>query len=201
MSESNESDEIPSQSRLNAIKWNVHTSFQHFPPERLTEIAHDLAVPIQVMLVNLDGNMNIGMTVRTAAVLGCSDVWIVGQRRYDARPEVGGKHYVRVHKVGELADPAAFFEERGIQPILVEQGGEPLEDMSFKHLLRKQKPVCLIMGSEAHGIPKEWMKSLCMAPKVSISQYGLLRSLNVSIAASIVLYELFKQWRELRKDI
>jgi tRNA G18 (ribose-2'-O)-methylase SpoU len=58
----------------------------------------------------------------------------------------------------------------------------------------------LVMGSEAHGIPPEWLRSLCMAPRVSISQYGLLRSLNVSIAASIVLYELFKQWRELRKE-
>ena len=187
--------------RMTAIKYNVHTLLQHKPVDELRQIASKLALPVHLMLLNLDGNMNIAMSIRTAAVLGCSDVWVVGRRKYDARPEVGGKHYVRVHKVGELADPAAFFEERGIQPILVEQGGEPLEDMSFKHLLRKQKPVCLIMGSEAHGIPQEWMKSLCMAPKVSISQYGLLRSLNVSIAASIVLYELFKQWRELRKDL
>lgn len=200
MSESNESEELSPQSRLHAIKWNVHTCFQHFPPEKLTEIAGHLATPIQVMLVNLDGNMNIGMTVRTAAVMGCSDVWIVGKRRYDARSEVGGKHYVRVHKVDELTDPATFFEERGILPIVVEQGGEPVEDMSFKHLLRKGKPVCLVMGSESHGVPEEWLRSLCMAPRVSISQYGLLRSLNVSIAASIVLYELFKQWRELRKE-
>jgi tRNA G18 (ribose-2'-O)-methylase SpoU len=33
---------------------------------------------------------------------------------------------------------------------------------------------------------------------VSISQYGLVRSLNVSIAASIVMYEYMRQWRGMR---
>ena len=178
-------------SRLDTIKYNVHTVFQHETPERLSEIAHSLAIPVHLMLFNLDGNMNIAMSIRTAAVLGCSDVWIIGKRRYDARPEVGAKNYIRVHK-RDFVD-RSFFTEQGIQPVLVEQGGTPLETFKFKSMMHA--PVCFIMGSESDGLPLEFLQDMKDAPRISISQCGLLRSLNVSVAASIVLYEYFKQWR------
>jgi tRNA G18 (ribose-2'-O)-methylase SpoU len=165
-------------------------------------MAAALAVPVHLMLFNLDGNMNIAMSVRTAAVLGCSDVWIVGRRKYDARPEVGAKNYVRVHKVADLGeDPAAFFAAAGLAPVLVEQGGTPLEEMEFGGVLRGARPPCFILGSESHGIEPAVMAALAAAgaPKISISQYGMIRSLNVSVAASIVLYEYLRQWRAVRR--
>lgn len=189
-------------SRMTAIKYNVHSVLQDKPPEKLREIATALALPVHLMLLNLDGNMNIAMSIRTAAVLGCSDVWVVGQRRYDARPEVGSKNYINVHKVRTIgSDPVAFFEERGIQPILIEQGGTPIEEINFKPFQRRGKPVCFVMGSESHGIPDEFAAALAKAPRITISQYGLVRSLNVSIAASIVMYEYLKQWRQARRDL
>ncbi len=187
------------ESRLNCIKYNVHSVFQDKPKEELTGIARRLALPVHLMLLNLDGNMNIAMSIRTAAVMGCSDVWVVGRRRYDARPEVGSKNYIRVHKVPELDHPRTFFEKKDLQPVLVEQGGASLEEFNFKPLQRKGT-VCFIVGSESHGIPKEWLLMLDDCPRVSISQYGMVRSLNVSIASSIVIYEFMKQWRADRKD-
>jgi tRNA G18 (ribose-2'-O)-methylase SpoU len=186
---------------MNGIKYNVHTALQNKHPERLRQIASALALPVHLMLLNLDGNMNIAMSIRTAAVLGCSDVWVVGQRRYDARPEVGSKNYINVHKLRSIGtDPAAFFEEHRLQPILIEQGGTPIEEMNFKPFQRG-KPVCFIMGSESHGIPDEFVGALAAAPRITISQYGLVRSLNVSIAASIVMYEYLRQWRVARREI
>ena len=188
--------DIAENIRIKAIKWNVHTPFQSLTPKRSSEIATRLAIPVHLMLLNLDGNMNIAMSIRTAAVLGCSDVWIVGRRKYDARPEVGSKNYIRVHKIPSL-DPNRFFEEQGIQPILVEQGGTSIEDMNFKSFIRHKTQLCFIMGSESHGIPKEWLVALKNEPRLTISQYGLVRSLNVSIAASIILYEYLKQYKTL----
>ena len=183
-------------SRIDSIKYNVHTCFQDKSPDELRTIAAKLAVPVHLVLANLDGNMNIAMSIRTAAVLGCSDVWVVGRRKYDARPEVGAKNYINVHKVDAMDNPKEFFLARGIQPILVEQGGTPLEEMSFKPYF--QNPVCFIVGSEGTGISPEWAENLKDVPRISISQYGMIRSLNVSIAASIVLYEYLKQWRTSR---
>lgn len=194
--------EIEARSRLNGIKYNVHTPFQDFSTEKVSAIAAALALPVHLMLFNLDGNMNIAMSVRTAAVLGCSDVWIVGRRKYDARPEVGAKNYLRLHKVDGLGpDPAAFFASQGLQPILVEQGGTPLEEMDFRPVLRScaGKPPCFILGSESHGIDAATLTALSASPRISISQYGMIRSLNVSVAASIVLYEYLRQWRVWRR--
>jgi tRNA G18 (ribose-2'-O)-methylase SpoU len=188
-------------SRMDIIKYNVHAYAQDMSKERLQKLAEKLAVPVHLMLLNLDGNMNIAMSVRTAAVLGISDVWIVGRRKYDARPEVGAKNYVRVHKIDELKDPLEFFKQNGLQPILVEQGGQPLEEMNFKPYIDAPNPPCFIMGSESHGISPDILKALATTPHISISQYGLVRSLNVSIAASILLYEYMKQWRTYRKDM
>jgi tRNA G18 (ribose-2'-O)-methylase SpoU len=185
---------------MKAIKYNVHGVFQTMPKDQLKQTAAALAIPAHLMLLNLDGNMNIAMSIRTAAVLGISDVWVVGRRKYDARPEVGAKHYVTVHKLDAIPSPTKWFAEQGLQPILVEQGGTALEEMNFKPLIRSER-VCFVMGSESHGIPKEWLTDLATVPRVSISQYGMVRSLNVSIAASIVLYEFLKQWREMRKDV
>lgn len=181
----------PSHGRMNAIKYNVHSCFQEKTKEDLKKISSALALPVHLMLFNLDGNMNIAMSIRTAAVLGCSDVWIVGKRRYDARPEVGANHYVNIHKTDFITP--SFFEEQGLQPILVEQGGTALEEMSFKPYFKTK--VCFIVGSESNGIPTEFLDAMKGTPRVSISQYGLIRSLNVSIAASIVLFEYLRQWR------
>lgn len=189
--------EDPSHGRMGAIKYNVHTCFQNKEKEELTKIAYSIALPIHLVLFNLDGNMNIAMSIRTAAVMGCSDVWIVGKRRYDARPEVGANHYLRIHKIDFISP--SFFIEHNLQPILVEQGGTALEEINFKPHF--SKTVCFIVGSESHGIPKEFLDQMKDSPRVSISQYGLIRSLNVSIAASIVLFEYLKQWRLHRKDL
>jgi tRNA G18 (ribose-2'-O)-methylase SpoU len=183
-----------STSRLEGVKFNVHTCFQHHPKDQLQKISSALSLPVHLMLFNFDGNMNIAMSVRSAAVLGCSDIWIVGKRKYDARPEVGAKNYIRIHKIDTLDDPLDFFTSNNIQPFLIEQGGTPLETMNFKPYM--SNPVCFIMGSESHGIPDSFMKQMRDTPRLTISQYGLVRSLNVSMASSIIMYEYLRQLRQ-----
>jgi tRNA G18 (ribose-2'-O)-methylase SpoU len=192
------SKEVEIRENKNTVKYNVHTIFQDKPVEKLKEISQKLSLPVHLMLLNLNGNMNIGMSIRTAAAFGCSDVWVIGSRKYDARPEVGAKNYINVHRIGKLGqDPKIFFEEKGLRPVLVEQGGAYLEDMNFKPFT-EEKPLCFIMGSESDGIPKEWLTSLKDAPRITITQYGMMRSLNVATACSIILYEYLKQWRNQR---
>jgi tRNA G18 (ribose-2'-O)-methylase SpoU len=183
------------------LLYNVHTPFQKLSPAACSKAAELLALPVGLMLLNLDGNMNIGMSIRSAAVLGCSDVWVIGKRCYDRRSEVGARNYIHVHRLKEIESPKKFFEEAGWQPILVEQGGVAIEDYKFSFSgASGGKPVVFIVGSESHGIPKEWLEELSDCPRLSISQYGMIRSFNVSAAASIVLYEYTKQWRKARKE-
>ncbi len=178
------------------LKYNVHTPFQQFPVEKLQRLSKATALPVSLMLYNLHGDMNIGMSIRTAVILGCSDVYVIGRRKYDRRSEVGAKNYIQVHRYS-MIEPT-FFQENKLLPIFIEQGGVPLEEFSFRpYLPTKLNPgwkLVFVMGSESFGLPITLLKSV-QAPILSISQYGIMRSLNVSIAASIVLYEYSKQWR------
>lgn len=194
------SDSLWDDSRLSEpslLKYNVHTPLQALPVDRIKKIAEKTALPVALMLYNLHGDMNIGMSIRTAVILGCSDVYVIGRRKYDRRPEVGAKNYIRIHRHSEISPE--FFEENHLVPIFVEQGGVPLESFSYKpYLPGKLAPgwkMVLVVGSESYGLPKSLIQSL-NAPILTISQYGVLRSLNVAIAASIVLYEYGRQWRE-----
>lgn len=177
------------------LKYNVHTPLQGMPVEKVKALSEGLSLPLTLMMYNLNGDMNVGMCVRTAVIYGCSDMYIVGKKRYDRRPEVGAKNYIRFHRFPSIT--SSFFHEHKLLPIFVEQGGTFLEDFSFKRYLpqtlEKGWKVCLVMGSESFGIPKEMLKELD-APILTISQYGVMRSLNVSVATGIVLYEFTKQW-------
>jgi len=178
------------------LKYNVHSVFQGMSNDKVKTLSRSLNMPLAVLLFNLDGSMNIAMSIRTAAVLGCSDVYIVGKKKYDARGAVGAKHYINIHRFPEV-DPKTFFTENKLIPILVEQGGTDLESFKFNPFLKAADdgwtPV-IIMGSEGHGLPREWL-TMDLGPIVSISQMGLMRSLNVSIACSIIIYEYARQWR------
>jgi len=177
------------------LKYNVHTPLQSLPVETVKQLSQKTALPLALMMYNLHGDMNIGMSIRSAVIYGCSDVYIVGKKRYDRRPEVGAKNYIKVHRQPTIA--ASFFLENKLVPIFVEQGGTLLEEFSFKpYLPQKLEPgwkLCFVMGSESFGLPKEMLKEL-EAPVLTISQYGVMRSLNVSIATGILLYEYTKQW-------
>jgi tRNA G18 (ribose-2'-O)-methylase SpoU len=184
------------------LKYNVHTPLQDLPLETVKSLSSATALPVALMLYNLHGDINIGMSIRTAAILGCSDVYLVGKRKYDRRSEVGAKHYIPIHRLPTVEPD--FFTSNNLLPILVEQGGAALETFNFKSYLPGRLPdgwkVVLIVGSESAGLPKKFMTALTAAegggaPILTISQYGVMRSLNVSIAASIVLYEYVRQWR------
>jgi tRNA G18 (ribose-2'-O)-methylase SpoU len=183
------------------LKYNVHTPLQSLPVEKVKQLSQKTALPLALMMYNLHGDMNIGMSIRSAVIYGCSDVYIVGKKRYDRRPEVGAKNYIKVHRQPTIA--ASFFLENKLVPIFVEQGGTLLEEFSFKpYFPQKLEPgwkLCFVMGSESFGLPKEMLKEL-EAPVITISQYGVMRSLNVSIATGILLYEYTKQWSSSVKN-
>ena len=178
------------------LLFNVQGPYQKIDNNKVQSLSSAMALPAVLVLFNVDGNINIGMCIRSAASLKFTDVYIVGKNKRDRRGEVGATKYIRVHKLPNI--DMGFFEKEGLVPILVEQGGTPLEDMKFnKYFPRNCPKVAFVVGAEDCGIPVEFIKAAKTKgyPFISISQYGVMRSLNVSIAASIVMYEYTKQWR------
>lgn len=175
------------------MKYNVHNLFQGMDNDKVKNISLKMSLPAALILFNVDGGINISMSIRSAALFGFSDVYIVGRRKRDKRGDVGACNYIRVHQV-ETID-ANYFKDNHLMPIIIEQNGQPLEEMDFRpYFPNTSDKVAFIVGSEQEGVPEYIKKDI---PIVTISQYGVMRSFNVAIASSIVMYEYTRQWRKL----
>jgi tRNA G18 (ribose-2'-O)-methylase SpoU len=174
------------------IKYNVHDSLQRMDNDKVKEISIKMSLPAALILFNVDGGINISMAIRSAALFGFSDVYIVGKRKRDKRGDVGACNYIKVHQLETINNE--YFIEHSLMPIIIEQNGQPLEEMDFKPYFPKTNcKVAFIVGSEQEGVPKYLKINI---PIITISQYGVMRSFNVAMASSIVMYEYTRQWRK-----
>lgn len=183
--------------------WNVHDKYKGMSLDDLKVINKGDRLPFAVCIINLTGDLNVGMIMRTACVLGAERFFIFGRKKYDKRSTVGAFNYLDIVRVDGMIDDRnididkfnMLMIEHQYKPIMFETGGKPLR--SF-HLVRdfyaannglNLKP-CLIFGNEGFGLPSELLAHNIV---VTIAQRGVLRSLNVSSAAAIAMYEITKQ--------
>lgn len=175
------------------LKYNV-VSYLQQNNDLAKKVAKSFVIPLEVAVQNIKFTNNTAMIARTLACLGIPKLHLLDDKACDWRPALGSRNYIDIVKSGKI-DPSTYFQENDLIPILIEQGGIPLEEFNFKSYIREGKKICLVMGNESTGLSSDYLKQ--KFPIVSISQYGVLRSLNVQIAASIVMYEFTKQWRQI----
>lgn len=199
-------------SQHNYEMYNVHDHLKGKSVEELKLINQADRLPYGVAVINLTGSLNIGIIIRTACNLGAERVIVFGRRKYDARSCVGSHNYLPVERIGgfieELApemeiDPDKFKQTMAhfnYTPVFLETPCEyEIGDASWKGLAARgfmegPKP-CLVFGSEGKGIPQTIMSQ---GLTYSIPQLGVIRSYNVSAAASIAMYEMYKAMRNMR---
>ena len=175
---------LPSQT----TPFNVIDELQHLPVEDIQAESQRRHLPFAVALMNLTGDLNVGIIIRSACVFAAERVFLFGRKRYDRRSTVGAHNYIDVqhHDVstanGQIDWLLAMDTIRvnGYTPILIEQGGTSIHELDpLSH-----EKVCLVVGPEDLGIPS----LLCATEQTyTIPQYGVCRSLNVSTAAGIAI--------------
>jgi tRNA G18 (ribose-2'-O)-methylase SpoU len=176
--------------------WNIRDDLKGKTLDELKQIAHDATLPFAVCAINITGDLNLGMMLRTACLLGAERFIIYGRHGYDRRSTVGAHNYIDVVKAGSIdrggsmeIDYTDFFptmDKFNYDPIFFETGGTSLYDIDFRPYTDyvNAKVPCLVFGNEGIGIEP----SLLVGQKVvSIAQRGVLRSLNVCAAASIAM--------------
>lgn len=188
-----------------ASNFNVHNHLKHKTVEELQQVNMEDRLPYAVAVINLTGSLNVGIIIRTACNLGAERVIVFGRRKYDARSCVGSQNYIPIERIDGFDDnrapdpelvPERFAEvmkEFNYFPIFFENEigasvrllGEYARGVARKCPL---KP-CLVFGAEGTGIPESILDQGAI---FSIPQLGVIRSYNVSAAASIALWEAYK---------
>lgn len=181
----------------NSKHYNVRDEFKNNTVEENREICRQDSLGFAVGALSITGDLNIGIMIRTASLLGADDFYIFGRRQYDKRSTVGAYKYLDVHRIGEISCDAIAQAclEGGYVACFIEQGGCSVRNPANLGRIRtlEYKPM-FIFGSESDGIPSDILESFRYRSDVpsqifSIPQRGVLRSYNVSSAMTIVSWE------------
>jgi tRNA G18 (ribose-2'-O)-methylase SpoU len=174
---------------------NVRDALQGCSVEAIRQAQRAATLPFAVAAINLNGDLNIGVMMRTAVSFGAAHMFLFGQRRFDRRSTVGAHHYVELVQVvcepEGHAVPRAVFDaalaEHGYGPVFVEQGGVDVRRFDFRGTAGSP---CLVFGNEGYGLPDRFIGD---DPRISIVQRGVARSMNVSAAAAIACFACASQ--------
>lgn len=148
-------------------------------------------IPLLLLLDRITDVRNFGAIVRTAECSGVDLVIIpsrgAAQINADAvKTSAGALNRVKVARENNLKDTIKFLKDSGVQIIAcTEKTTDTIFNADFT------TPACIIMGSEEDGISNEYLK--LSDKKVMIPMQGKISSLNVSVAAGIILYEATRQ--------
>lgn len=144
-----------------------------------------------VVLDGVEDPRNLGAIVRSVEAAGGDGV-VLPERHSAAlsetvsRASAGALEYVRVARVGNLAQALDRLKERGLWVVGFDAaGGSRWDAVDLK------RPVALVLGGEGRGI-RRLVRERC-DELVSIPMLGHLGSLNVSVAAGIALFEVVRQ--------
>jgi 23S rRNA (guanosine2251-2'-O)-methyltransferase len=147
--------------------------------------------PFILILDRVTDVRNFGAIARTAECAGV-DCIVIGDKgnapiTSDAmKTSAGALSYLPVCREKDLKKTIKFLHDNGIMVVAcTEKASKNVYDIEFT------RPVALIMGSEEDGISDTLLREADELAK--IPQHGKIESLNVSVAAGVVMYEVLRQ--------
>ena len=146
--------------------------------------------PFLILLDNVEDPHNLGAIIRTANLAGAHGVIIpkrraVGLTSTVAKTSAGAINYTPVAKVTNLVRTMEELKEKGIWFVCADMGGESMYRMNLTG------PSGLVIGNEGEGVSR-LVKEACDFT-ASIPMKGDIDSLNASVAAGVLAYEIVRQ--------
>ncbi|MBP5275692.1 MAG: 23S rRNA (guanosine(2251)-2'-O)-methyltransferase RlmB [Lachnospiraceae bacterium] len=146
--------------------------------------------PFIVLLDNIEDPHNLGAIIRSAHQAGAHGVIIpknraVGLTATVARTSAGALNYMPVAKVTNLSKTIEDLKKEGIWFVCADMDGDLMYNLNLKG------PIGVVIGSEGEGVSR-LVKEKCDFV-ASIPMKGQIDSLNASVAAGILCYEIVRQ--------
>ena len=151
--------------------------------------------PFLILLDNIEDPHNLGAVIRTANIAGAHGVIIpkrraVGLTATVAKTSAGALNYTPVARVTNLAKTMEELKKKGIWFVCADMDGETMYDLNLTG------PVGLVIGSEGGGVGRLVKETCDLTARIPMK--GEITSLNASVAAGVLAYEIVRQ--RLRKN-
>ena len=146
--------------------------------------------PFLILLDDIEDPHNLGAIIRTANLAGAHGVIIpkrraVGLTATVAKTSAGAINYTPVAKVTNLTKTMKELKEKGLWFVCADMGGESM------YKLNLTGPIGLVIGNEGEGVSR-LVREACDFT-ASIPMKGDIDSLNASVAAGVLAYEIVRQ--------
>ena len=152
---------------------------------------------LYVLLNDIRSTHNVGAILRTSDGVGARKVYLCGctptpidrfgRKRTDiTKTSLGAEDMIEWEYVEDVLQLIARLQKDGVRVVAVEQS---IRSVPYT-TLTLDRPTAIVLGEEVHGLP-DGILAVCDVV-AEIPMYGKKESLNVSVAAGVVLYELVK---------
>ena len=166
-------------------------AYEYAQVEDMLELAKSRGEdPFIFLLDNIEDPHNLGAIIRTANLAGAHGVIIpkrraVGLTATVARTSAGALNYTPVARVTNLKKTVEDLKKQGLWFVCADMDGTVMYDLDLKG------PIGLVIGNEGEGVSR-LMKENCDFV-AGIPMKGDIDSLNASVAAGVLAYEIVRQ--------
>lgn len=161
-------------------------------PERYQRIREMLAkrqTDLTVCLENVHKPHNVSAVVRTCDAIGIHKVHAVWENQYRVRSgtAMGSQQWVNVDTHENVTDAIGALKAQNMQVLVTHLSDKAVDFRDIDYT----KPTAILFGQEKYGVTDE---AIAMCDQdIVIPMVGMVQSLNVSVAAALVLYEAQRQ--------
>ena len=146
--------------------------------------------PFLFLLDNIEDPHNLGAIIRTANLAGAHGVIVpknraAGLTAVVAKTSAGALNFTPVARVTNLAKTIEELKKEGIWFVCADMGGTTMYDLNLKG------PIGVVIGNEGEGVGRLVKEKCDMV--ASIPMKGDIDSLNASVAAGVLAYEIVRQ--------
>lgn len=159
---------------------------------RLTSVLNKRQTNITVVLENVFDPHNISAVMRTCDAVGVQEIYILNSdipphKKWGARSSSSAAKWLTVHQFTDVQSCFKALREKYDKIFLTHLNEEAVD----LYRLDLTENVALVFGNEHSGVSDE-LKNLCDGNFI-IPQVGIIKSLNISVACAVTLYEAFRQ--------
>ncbi|WP_440133718.1 TrmH family RNA methyltransferase [Chitinophaga sancti] len=160
--------------------------------ERILSVLNRRQAGLTVVLENIEDPHNIAAIMRTCDAVGIQEIFTVSNKpprvkKWGAKSSSSANKWLTHHKYTDVHECISVLKQRydKLMTTHLAQNSVSLYDIDFK------ESVALVFGNEQTGVSKAFLEAA--DGNFIIPQMGIIRSLNVSVACAVSIYEAMRQ--------
>lgn len=160
--------------------------------ERLLNVADKRQFDLTVVLENVFDPHNISAVMRTCDAVGVQDIYVLNtrippHRKWGVKSSSSAEKWLSIHQFTDAGECFGHLRERYKKILTTHLSSDAagLYEIDFTG------PIALVFGNEHDGVTEDIRK--LADGNFIIPQVGIIKSLNISVACAVTLYEAYRQ--------